>query len=204
MSREKGRGTSEGERKREGERETKKERNRKKERRRGARGGEREREKVRNSVCVCERERARERWRERERGGKGRGRDRERKRDRESDRERHREIRERATDGPLTPDDNERKCDEWNTHCTVKLKAVVTSVRMSFRWQSTKEEEILKDKLEPFKEWLDLRPMSLRPIYWAISSDAYACLKIGYERDVGKDIWSALLCGTAILTVRQR
>ena len=39
----------------------------------------------------------------------------------------------------LTPDDNERECDEWNTQCTAKLKEVVTSARQR---QSTKEGEI--------------------------------------------------------------
>ena len=32
-------------------------------------------------------------------------------------------------------------------------------------------------------------PVALRPIYWEISSDAYTRFKVGYERDVGKQIF---------------
>jgi len=50
----------------------------------------------------------------------------------------------------MAPEDNGRECDKWNTLCVTKLKDVVASVRMVFKWQSTKEGELLKDR--PFKE----------------------------------------------------
>jgi len=59
-------------------------------------------------------------------------------------------------------EDSGRECDQWITLCTTKLKEVFTSARMTFKWQSSKEGECLTDS--PFKEWLALRPMALRPI----------------------------------------
>jgi len=59
----------------------------------------------------------------------------------------------------LTPDDNGRECDRWNTLCTAKLKEVIALARKAFRWQSMKEGELVKDK--PFKEWIDSRPLAL-------------------------------------------
>jgi len=62
--------------------------------------------------------------------------------------------------------------------CTTKLKEVVASARrIALKWQSTKEGELLKNK--PFKEWLGSRPVTLRPIYWEISIDAYTGLQNG-------------------------
>ena len=86
----------------------------------------------------------------------------------------------------MAPADNGRECNKWNTLCTTKLKEVVASAQIAFKWQSMKEGELLKDK--PFKDWLASRPVALRPIYWEISSDAYTRFKVGYERDVGKQI----------------
>jgi len=87
----------------------------------------------------------------------------------------------------LVPEDNGRECDKWNTLNTTKLKHMVALVLMAFKWQSTKEGGLLKDS--PFKEWLASRPLALRPIYWKISSDPYTRFKMGYEREVGKQIF---------------
>jgi len=48
------------------------------------------------------------------------------------------------------PDDNGRKCNQWNMLCTTKLKDVVALAWTAFKRQSTKEGELLKDS--PFKE----------------------------------------------------
>jgi len=75
--------------------------------------------------------------------------------------------------------DNGRECDQWNTLCSTKLKEVVASVWMTFKWKSTTEGELFKDS--PFKEWLAFRPMALRPIFWEISSDSYTPFKMGHQ-----------------------
>jgi len=64
---------------------------------------------------------------------------------------------------------------------------VVASAWIAFKWLSAKERKLLKDN--PFKEWLASMPVALRPIYWEISSDAYTRFNVGYERDVGKQIF---------------
>ena len=50
--------------------------------------------------------------------------------------------------------------------------------------RTMKEGELFKNK--PFKEWLDSRPLALRPICWEISSDAHFRFKMVYERDAGE------------------
>jgi len=86
-------------------------------------------------------------------------------------------------------DDEEKgiKCNGWNKLSTKKLKEVVASARKTFKWQSSKEGERLKEG--SFKEWLSSRPLALRPIYWEISSDAYTRFKMGYEAEQGKEIF---------------
>jgi len=42
------------------------------------------------------------------------------------------------------PHDNGCECDMWNTLSTTKLKEVVASVRIAFKWQSTKERNVGK------------------------------------------------------------
>jgi len=104
------------------------------------------------------------------------------------------------------------ECEQWNTLCTTKLKEVVASARTTFKRQSTKEGELLKDN--PFKEWLASRPVARRPIgrpiYWEISSDAYTRFKMGslqngvwaWVRE--RKFWSAPLRGTVRWLVCQR
>jgi len=67
---------------------------------------------------------------------------------------------------------------------------MVALVLMAFKWQSTKEGGLLKDS--PFKEWLASRPLALRPIYWEIGSNLYTRFKMGYEREVGNQIFGVL------------
>ena len=71
-----------------------------------------------------------------------------------------------------------------------KNKHMVALVLMAFKWQSTKEGGLLKDS--PFKEWLASRPLALWPIYWEIGSNLYTRFKMGYEREVGNQIFGVL------------
>ena len=100
--------------------------------------------------------------------------------------------------------ENRRECDPWNTLCTTKLKEVVASAWMTFKWQSSKEGERLKDCT--FKEGLSSRPVALRLIYWEISSDNYVHPLQNGVWGWGKlrDVWSAPLRGTGRGLVRQR
>jgi len=68
-------------------------------------------------------------------------------------------------------EDKGRECDPWNALCTKKLKEVVASAWMTFKWQSSKEGEHLQDGA--LKDCLSSRPLALKPIYWEIHSDAY-------------------------------
>ena len=54
-----------------------------------------------------------------------------------------------------TPHDNGRECNMWNTLCTTKLKEVVASVRIAFKWQSTKERNVGKQTMNgsPEMKW---------------------------------------------------
>jgi len=38
----------------------------------------------------------------------------------------------------LTPRNDERECDKWNTLATTKLKDVIASARKYFKWQSSR------------------------------------------------------------------
>jgi len=67
------------------------------------------------------------------------------------------------------------------------LKEVVASAKKTFKWQSSKEGEALKD--DSFKDWMFSRPLALRPIYWEISSDAYINFKKEYEEEMNTEIF---------------
>jgi len=87
------------------------------------------------------------------------------------------ELEEGFTFCVTDTEDKGRKCGPWNTLCTKKLKEVVVSARTTSKGQSSKEGERLQDIV--FKDSLSSRPLTLRPIYWEISSDTYTCCKMG-------------------------
>jgi len=67
------------------------------------------------------------------------------------------------------------------------VKEVVASAKKTFKWQSSKEREPLKE--DSFKDWMFSRPLALRPIYWEISSDAYTNFKMEYEEEMNTEIF---------------
>jgi len=71
------------------------------------------------------------------------------------------------------------ECDEWNAECTLKLEEVVAQARLHFKCQSSLAAVAVKDN--PFEEWLVPRNVTLRPLYWEISSHAYSNFKKLYK-----------------------
>jgi len=97
------------------------------------------------------------------------------------------ELKKRFIFCAADTEDKGRKCDQWNTLSTKELEEVVASARTNFKWQSSKEGLRLQDCA--FKDWLSLRPLALRPIYWEISSDVYSRFKMGYEAELRTEIF---------------
>jgi len=67
------------------------------------------------------------------------------------------------------------------------LKEVVASAKKTFKWQSSKKGEAFKE--DSFKDWVFLRPLALRLIYWENSSDAYTNFKMEYEEEMNTEIF---------------
>ena len=64
----------------------------------------------------------------------------------------------------------------------------MVSAKKTFKWQSSKEGEALKDDF--FKDWMFSRPLALRPIYWEIKNDAYyTYFKMEYEEEMNTEIF---------------
>ena len=76
----------------------------------------------------------------------------------------------------------------FNTFSTKKLKEIVLKAKTTFKYQSSKEGQLRKE--DSFKDWMFLRPLSLRPIFWEISSDAYTYFKMDYESELNTEIFS--------------
>jgi len=75
----------------------------------------------------------------------------------------------------------------FNKLSTKKLKDIVLEAKTTFKWQSSKEGQLRKE--DSFKDWMFSRPLSMRPIYWEISSDAYTYFKMEYESELNTEIF---------------
>jgi len=79
----------------------------------------------------------------------------------------------------------------FNTLSTEDLKEIVAEAKTTFNWHSSKEGQLRKEG--SFKDWMFSRPLTLRPIYKEISSDAYTYFKMEYETELNTNIWCALI-----------
>jgi len=67
------------------------------------------------------------------------------------------------------------------------MKEVVASAKKTFKWQSSKEGQLLKE--DSFRDWMLSRSLALRPIHWEVSPDAYANFKMEYKVEINIDIF---------------
>jgi len=74
-----------------------------------------------------------------------------------------------------------------STRSVRRMKEVVASAKKTFKWQSSKEGQLLKE--DSFRDWMFSRPLALRPIYWEVSPDAYANFKMEYKVEINIDIF---------------
>jgi len=70
-----------------------------------------------------------------------------------------------------------------------------------FKWQSLPAASTLKDK--PFAGWLTPRNITLRPLYWEISSDGYSNFKTSYEVEDKKECFGVLACENLVPSLKR-